>query len=81
MLTGRCAALCTHYGMRPRRNNLGVSHENGSIEARQGTFKRTLEQALLLRGHRDFADLDAYRQFVAEVFGRLNVRMARKFNE
>ncbi len=80
-LTSRYQALCVHYGMRPSRNNLGVSHENGSIEARQGTLKRTLEQALLLRGSRDFADLDAYRRFVAEVFGRLNARVARKFNE
>lgn len=80
-LTRRYEALCTHYGMRPSRNNLGVSHENGSIESRQGTLKRTLEQALLLRGHRDFEDLEAYRRFVAEVFGRLNARVARKFNE
>lgn len=81
LLTRRYEALCTHYGMRPSRNNLGVSHENGSIESRQGTLKRTLEQALLMRGHRDFEDLDAYRRFVAEVFGRLNARVARKFTE
>ncbi len=81
LLTRRYEALCQHYGMRPSRNNLGVSHENGSIESRQGTLKRTMEQALLLRGHRDFADLDAYRLFVAEVFGRLNGRVTRKFNE
>ena len=81
LLTRRYEALCNHYGMRPSRNNLGVSHENGSIESRQGTLKRTLEQALLLRGHRDFADMEAYRRFVAEVFGRLNARVARKFNE
>lgn len=81
LLTRRYDALCQHYGMRPSRNNLGVSHENGSIESRQGTLKRTMEQALLLRGHRDFADLDANRLFVAEVFGRLNGRVARKFNE
>jgi transposase InsO family protein len=81
LLTRRYDALCTHYGMRPSRNNLGVSHENGSIESRQNSLKLTLEQALLLRGHRDFADLDAYRRFVAEVFGRLNARVARKFNE
>ena len=60
---------------------LSSGHENGSIESRQGTLKRTMEQALLLRGHRDFADLDAYRLFVAEVFGRLNGRVSRKFNE
>lgn len=81
LLTRRYEGLCMHYGMRPSRNNLGVSHENGSIEARQGTLKRTMEQALLLRGHRDFPDLDAYRRFVAEVFGRLNARVARKFSE
>jgi hypothetical protein len=81
LLTRRYDALCSHYGMRPSRNNLGVSHENGSIESRQGTLKRTMEQALLLRGHRDFVDLDAYRRFVAEVFGRLNARVSRKFNE
>ncbi|WP_317204249.1 IS21 family transposase [Janthinobacterium sp.] len=81
LLTRRYEGLCLHYGMRPSRNNLGVSHENGSIESRQGTLKRTMEQALLLRGHRDFADLDAYRRFVAEVFGRLNARVAGKFNE
>ena len=80
LLTRRYEGLCTDYGMRPSRNNLGVSHENGSIEARQGTLKRTMEQALLLRGHRDFADLDAYRRFVAEVFARLNARVAGKFN-
>ena len=80
LLTTRYESLCVDYGMRPSRNNLGESHENGSIEARQGTLKRTMEQALLLRGHRDFADLDAYRRFVAEVFARLNARVARKFN-
>ena len=67
--------------MRPSLNNLGVSHENGAIEARQGTLKRTMEQALLLRGHRDFPDLDAYRHFVTEVYMRLNARVMRKFNE
>lgn len=36
---------------------------------------------LLLRGQREFADIDAYRLFVAEVFWRLKGRVARKFNE
>lgn len=63
--TRRYEALCSHYGMRPSRNNLGVSHENGSIESRQNTLKQTMEQALLLRGsrcctrrHRDWWDTD-----------------------
>ena len=44
-LTKRYQALCTHYGMRPTRNNTGVSHENGAIESRQGSLKTALDQA------------------------------------
>ena len=39
-----------------------------------GHLKAALEQALLLRGTRDFADLVAYRRFVDEVVGRANAR-------
>jgi hypothetical protein len=73
-VTDRYEALCMHYGMTPTRNNRGVAHENGSIEAPHGHLKRALEQALLLRGSRDFADLAAYRHFVDEVIGRANAR-------
>ena len=76
-LTARYEALCERYGMRATRNNLGVSHENGSIEARQGTIKRSIEQALLLRGTRDFTTLLDCRHFVAEVAMRLNARTSK----
>ncbi|MGH8748746.1 MAG: IS21 family transposase, partial [Burkholderiales bacterium] len=49
-LTRRYEELCQHYAMRASRNNPGESHENGAIESRQGSLKRTLEQTLLLRG-------------------------------
>jgi transposase InsO family protein len=76
-LTQRYEALCAHYGMRASRNNPGASHENGAIESRQATLKNRLEQALLLRGSRSFADLEQYRQFVSEVTLRLNARTAK----
>lgn len=76
-LTRRYAGLCEHYGMRASRSNPGQSHENGSIESRQGSLKVALEQALLLRGTREFADLPSYEQFVAETVRRLNARCAR----
>jgi transposase InsO family protein len=76
-LTRRYHQLCEHYGMRASRNNPGESHENGTIESRQGSLKRALDQALLLRGTREFADLPAYEQFVAETVRRLNARCAR----
>lgn len=78
-VTLRYEALCAHYGMRASRNNAGLSHENGAIESRQGTLKERLEQALLLRGSRNFDSLEQYRGFVAEVAVRLNARIAKAF--
>ena len=50
----RYAAFCRHYGMEPTRNNAGVSHENGSVEAAHGHLKTGLEEALELRGLEGF---------------------------
>ncbi len=75
-LTRRYDALCAHYGMQPSRNNPGVAHENGSIESAHGHLKAALNDALLLRGNSDFADLAAWRGFVDEVLGRHNARIA-----
>ena len=78
-LTRRYEALCEHYGMRASRNNPGESHENGAIESRQATTKHVLEQALLLRGTREFDRLQAYEQFVAEIVERANARWCRRW--
>ena len=72
--TTRYDALCTHYGMVASRNNRGIAHENGAIEAAHGHLKRALEDALLLRGSRDFATIADYRRFVDELIGRRNAR-------
>ena len=77
-LTKRYEALMRHYEMTPSRNNPGVAHENGSIEGPHGHLKRALEDALLLRGSRDFATLDAYRRFVDEIIGRQNANNRRR---
>jgi hypothetical protein len=77
-LTQRYQGLMRHYGMEPSRNNAGIAHENGSIESAHGHLKQALEDALLLRGSRDFADLDAYRAFVDGVVGRRNANNARR---
>ena len=68
------AAFCQHYAMEPTRNNAGVSHENGSVEAAHGHLKLGLKEALALRGSRDFPDLASYQAFLAEVVMRKNAR-------
>jgi len=79
-LTTRVEALYQHYGMAPSRNNKGVAHENGSIEGPHGHLKRAVEDALLMRGTRDFADLGAYRSFIDEIVGRINARNAKRID-
>jgi hypothetical protein len=77
-ITRRYEELALHYGMEPTRNNRGIAHENGSIESPHGHLKKTIEDALLLRGSRDFADLAAYRQFIDEVIGRNNAKNRKR---
>ncbi|MGA2045979.1 MAG: IS21 family transposase [Roseiarcus sp.] len=78
--TRRYEALCAHYRMEPTRNNRGVAHENGSIESPHGHLKQAIEDALLLRGSRDFTTLDTYRRFVDEIVGRRNARNAKRLD-
>jgi hypothetical protein len=66
--------------MTPTRNNTGVAHENGAIESPHGHLKKALEDALLLRGSRDFTDLPGYRRFVDELVGRRNARQGKRID-
>jgi len=77
-LTRRYHELMRHYGMMPTRNNRGVAHENGSIESSHGHLKKALEDGLLMRGSRDFDELDAYRRFVDEMVGRRNANNRKR---
>lgn len=78
--TARYSALLEHYAMSGTRNNLGLAHENGSVESSHRHLKEAVDQALMLRGHRDFADRPAYDTFLREVVMRRNRRNAAAFN-
>jgi len=80
-LTRRYEDLCAHYGMTPTRNNAGLAHENRSIESAHGHLKKAIEDALLLRGSRDFDDLSAWRRFVDEIVGRRNAANAKRIDQ
>jgi hypothetical protein len=77
--TARYMALLEHYGMLGTRNNRGLGHENGSVESSHRHLKDAIEQALLLRGHRDFDDRTGYEAFVREAVMRRNRRNAAAF--
>ncbi|WP_228939410.1 IS21 family transposase, partial [Paraburkholderia saeva] len=77
--TARYAALLEHYGMHGTRNNRGLGHENGSVESSHRYLKEAVDQALMLRGHRDFVDRAAYNEFLREIVMRRNRRNAAAF--
>ncbi len=80
-LTERYKNMCLHYGMEPTRNNRGVSHENGTIESSHRHLKSKIDQALMIRGSRDFESVDAYRQFVRDIINRHNRRIHKTYLE
>ena len=73
-VTKRYDDFCAHYGMLASRCNPGEPHENGSVEFHNRHLKTALDQALILRGSRDFADLADWRRFVDQLVARRNRR-------
>jgi ribosomal protein S21 len=70
--TERYAALLRHYGLEGKMIQAGKANENGDVEQCHHRFKRAVDQALLLRGSRDFDDREAYEKFLVQLFGQLN---------
>ncbi len=70
----RYLGAMAHYGVEADRNTPGRAHENGSVEQAHHRFKRAVEQALLMRGSRQFADRASYEAFLREIFAGRNKR-------
>ena len=66
-LNQRFKAVLEHYGTRSTRIKPGKSNENGGVEQRHSRTKSAIAQALVLRGSRDFASVDAYEAFARAV--------------
>jgi len=75
-ITKRYDAFVGHYGMDASRNNRGEAHENGAVESQNRHLKKAIEQALILRGSRDFACIEDYRRFVDILVARRNKQRA-----
>jgi hypothetical protein len=79
--TRRYQALLSHYGLVGEKINAREAHENGDVEAAHRHFKGAVEQALLLRGSRDFASRQEYAAFLEEVARQRNRQRQRRFAE
>lgn len=79
--TDRYLALLAHYGMQPSTNSPGIAHENGDVEQAHHRFKQAVDQALRVRGHRDFADRPTYARFLQDLVRQRNLTRSVRFAE
>jgi Mu transposase-like protein len=77
----RYQALMRHYGMQPTWNNAGIAHENGDVEQSHFRFKEALDQALRVRGSRDFPSRAAYERFVQDLVRNRNLTRTARFQQ
>ena len=69
-LNDRFKQVLEHFGMDSTRIRPGNAHENGVAEKANHLVKTALDQALLIRGTRDFESVDSYIEFARDVVGR-----------
>jgi hypothetical protein len=79
--TGRYQGLLEHYNLLAEKTNPNSGNENGDVEQRHHRFKRAVDQALMLRGGRDFTDVQAYGQFLKALTEQLNRGRRPRFAE
>lgn len=79
--TQRYAALMQHYAMTPTTNNVGVAHENGDVEQSHYRFQQAVDQALRVRGSRDFADRASYERFLQDLVRYRNQTRAGRYGQ
>ncbi len=74
-------ALMRHYNMVPTKNQPGKSNENGDVEQAHYRLKERVDQALLLRGSRDFVDRDEYTEFLRKILHARNLGCRKRLQE
>jgi hypothetical protein len=77
----RYQELMTHYQVEAQTINPRKAHENGDVESSHGHLKTAIDQALLLRGSRDFSSRGEYEQFLHQLIERRNQGRRDKFAE
>jgi hypothetical protein len=77
----RYQALLSHYGLQGQAIQTGKGNENGDAEQSHNQFKRAVDQALMMRGSRDFTSRDSYLEFLREQCRQKNAGRADRLAE
>lgn len=68
----RYKELLEHYGLQGEHTQPSSPNENGDVEQRHYRFKKAVEQALMLRGSKEFKSRNEYQNFIIKLFDKLN---------
>jgi len=79
--TERYKALLRHYGLDGQKIQAGKANENGDVEQSHYRFETAVDQALMLRGSRDFASRKEYESFLEALFAQRNAGRRERFEE
>lgn len=79
--TDRYRSLLRHYGLEGRMIQAAKANENGDVEQSHNRFKQAVDQALMLRGSRDFSSRASYTEFLGNLFKQLNAGRQERFAE
>jgi len=74
-------AIMRHFGITPRTTEVGEKQQNGDVEASNRVIKKTLDQALLLRGSRDFDAVEGWQKFIDDALRKANRAQGRRVDE
>ena len=73
--------LLEHYGLEPQTIHVGNPNENADVESSHGALKRALKQELLLRGSRQFENLESYEAYLFQVMDKRNKQRQERLAE
>ncbi len=73
--------LLNHYGLEPKTIHVASPNENADVESAHGVLKRALKQELLLRGSREFEEIEAYEAFLFKVMDKRNKQRQERLAE
>jgi len=79
--TQRYKQILDHYKIRGQKTQANSPHENGDIEQRHYRYKNAIDQALMLRGSRNFESRKEYENFLKNSFTQLNSNRTDRLEE
>jgi len=81
VFTDKYRGLAMHYGFLSEKTQPASPNENGDVEKSHHLFKKAVNQALILRGSRDFNSIQEYEQFLRTILYRRNQNCQKRFAE